>query len=285
MLNRRDFLEYSLKSAILLGIGNKLVPWAGSLFTLPPEDQVSLRFAVVSDGHYGQPQTQFDQMHDLVIQALNREHSGRGIDFTFVNGDLFHDDPGFLLPVKKKWDELAMPYQVSHGNHDKISEQGWKDVFGNEWHYSFKKKNCSFLVLNTASPQGEYICPDLEKTRDMLKAHKKSKHLFVFMHITPYKWSGGGIECPDITALFNRHSNIKAVFHGHDHDIDEVRTKDGIHYVFDAHVGGSWGLPYSGYRIVEVMKDGTILTYQMNAGLGKQMNSDKLGALVQEMSR
>jgi hypothetical protein len=36
---------------------------------------------------------------------------------------------------------------------------------------------------------------------------------------------------------------------------------------------------------VEVMKDGTILTYQMNAGLGKQMNSDKLGALVQEMSR
>ena len=134
MLNRRDFLEYTLKSAILLTAGNKLVHWSGSLHHLPAADEVALRFAVVSDGHYGQPQTQFDQMHDLVIQALNREKAGRGIDFTFVNGDLYHDDPAFLLPVKKKWDELSMPYQVSHGNHDMTSEAEWKSVFGNEWH-------------------------------------------------------------------------------------------------------------------------------------------------------
>ena len=74
---------------MLLGIGNKLVPWSGSWFTLPSEDQVTLRFAVVSDGHYGQAQTQFDEMHNLVIGALNREKSGRGIDFTFINGDTF----------------------------------------------------------------------------------------------------------------------------------------------------------------------------------------------------
>lgn len=274
MLNRRDFLEYSLKSAILLTAGNKLVHWIGSLNSLPSPDQVLLRFAVVSDGHYGQPQTQFDQMHDLVIQALNREHAGRGIDFTFVNGDLFHDDPAFLLPVKKKWDELAMPYQVSHGNHDKISEAEWKRVFGNEWHYSFVKNDCSFLVLNTANEHGDYACPDQHKAKAMLKEHRKSKQLFIFMHITPYKWTGGGIDCPDLTTLFGRHHNIKAVFHGHDHDIDEMKTKDGIHYIFDAHVGGSWGLPYSGYRIVEVMKDGTILTYQMNANLDQQVNTN-----------
>ena len=141
MLNRRDFLEYSLKSAILLTIGNKLVSWGGTLSSLPAAEDVLLRFAVVSDGHYGQPQTQFDQMHDLVIQALNQEKGRRGIDFTFVNGDLFHDDPALLLPVKKKWDELAMPYQVSHGNHDKISEAEWKAAFGNEWHYSFSKND------------------------------------------------------------------------------------------------------------------------------------------------
>jgi len=105
---------------------------------LPPKDRVSLRFAVVSDGHYGQPETQFDTMHDLVIRALNREHNGREIDFSFVNGDLIHDDASFLVPVKKKWDELAMPYHVSHGNHDKVSEQGWKELFGQEWHYSFR---------------------------------------------------------------------------------------------------------------------------------------------------
>lgn len=281
MLNRRDFLQYTLKSAILLTVGNRLVRWTGSLVDLPAGDDVSLRFAVVSDGHYGQPQTQFDQMHDLVIQALNREKGRRGIDFSFVNGDLFHDDPALLAPVKKKWDELEMPYYVSHGNHDKISEAEWKSAFGHDWHYGFTKNDCGFVVLNTATAHGEYACPDQKKARSLLKAYHRQKHLFVFMHITPYKWTGGGIECPDLTDLFNRQQNIRAVFHGHDHDIDEVRTREGIHYIFDAHVGGSWGLPYSGYRIVEVLKNGSILTYQMNANLGKQMNSQQLnGAMV-----
>ncbi|MEY3159885.1 MAG: hypothetical protein RLZZ49_1365, partial [Bacteroidota bacterium] len=34
--------------------------------------------------------------------------------------------------------------------------------------------------------------------------------------------------------------------------------------IFDSHVGGNWGTAYRGYRIVELYKNGTMLTYIMN---------------------
>ena len=145
----------------------------------------------------------------------------------------------------------------------------------------FYQEELQFRGPEYSLTYGDYSCPDQQKAKALLNAHKKSKHLFVFMHITPFKWTGGGVDCPDLTSQFNRHKNVrKQSLHGHDHDIDAVKTRDGIPYVFDAHVGGSWGLPYIGYRIVEVMKDGTILTYQMNAGLDKQMNSDIFAAVM-----
>jgi hypothetical protein len=34
--------------------------------------------------------------------------------------------------------------------------------------------------------------------------------------------------------------------------------------LFDAHMGGSWGTPYKGFRVVEILKDGTLVSYMMN---------------------
>jgi hypothetical protein len=65
-------------------------------------------------------------------------------------------------------------------------------------------------------------------------------------------------------ALFQKHPNVKAVFHGHDHDQDNVKEHKGKHYFFDSHIGGSWGTDYRGYRVVEVLKDGSVISYQMN---------------------
>jgi hypothetical protein len=39
---------------------------------------------------------------------------------------------------------------------------------------------------------------------------------------------------------------------------------NGLPYLFDAHFGGNWGTEYRGFRVVEVMKDNSILTYMMN---------------------
>ncbi len=37
-----------------------------------------------------------------------------------------------------------------------------------------------------------------------------------------------------------------------------------IPFVFDAHFGGNWGTSYRGFRVVELMKDNSVLTFIMN---------------------
>jgi hypothetical protein len=61
-----------------------------------------------------------------------------------------------------------------------------------------------------------------------------------------------------------KQQNLRAVFHGHEHDQDGIKWQDGIPYLFDSHVGGNWGTPYKGFRVVEMQKDGSILTWIMN---------------------
>ena len=151
---------------------------------LPERSKVSLRFAIASDGHYGQPDTQYDIYHDEMKTWINEEHSIRGVDFTMINGDLFHNDISFLPQVKSKWDELKMPYYVSHGNHDETDEATWQKTWSMPWHFAFEKKDSAFLVLNTADDKGNYVCPDIDWTKKNLELYKSKKQLFIFMHIT-----------------------------------------------------------------------------------------------------
>ena len=277
MGNRRDFLKLTFKTVVIIGAGNTLQSFTASVFNLPSKEKIQLRFAIVSDGHYGQPDTAYENMHNEMIDWLHAEQKARGIDFTFVNGDLFHDNPEMMPLAKQQWDKLQMPYHVSHGNHDRISEDAWQQTFNAKWHYDFEERDVSFIVLNTADEQGKYICPDLNYAKEQLEKLTDKEQLFVFMHITPFKWTGAGIPCPELTAMFSKQKNLKAVFHGHDHDEDNVKESDGKYYFFDSHVAGSWGTDYRGYRIVEVLKDGNILTYQMNPSKQQQVNNNMIG--------
>jgi len=275
-VNRRDFLKLTYKTAVLITAGNSLQSFAASGFILPPKSNIRLRFAVASDGHYGQPNTSYDAMHEEMINWINAEEKDRGIDFTMINGDLFHDDVSFLNPVKAKWDNLAMPYYVSHGNHDKVDETQWKSVWNLPWHFSFEQEDIGIIVLNTADDKGNYICPDVEWTKNELQKLSTKRQLFVFMHITPFTWTKNGIACPAIVDLFDQQKNLKAVFHGHDHDQDDVKENNSKNYFFDSHVAGSWGTKYNGYRIVEVFENGQILTYQMNPKPMKKVNNTEI---------
>jgi len=276
-VSRKEFLRQSLKAVFIIGAGNSLQTFAADRYRLPSADKIKLRFALVSDGHYGQPNTNYSFHHDNMIQWLNNEHAQRQIDFTVVNGDLFHNIPTFLPELKTKWDELKMPYFVSHGNHDQIDAHTWKKTWNLDWHYAFEKANAGFLVLNTANEKGDYICPDINWTKKHLQKHQSKKHLFVFMHITPFKWTKGGIDCPELIELFDKQSNLKAIFHGHDHDQDDVKENNGKYYFFDSHIAGDWGTEYRGYRIVEILDNDDILTYQMNPAKEIKMNEKNLG--------
>ncbi len=273
--SRRHFLKHAITGAVCIGAGNT-IEVLGNNFALPQRDKVKLRVAIASDGHYGEPKTAYEERHSEMVRLFNAEKAGRGVDFAFINGDLIHNDVAFFQPMKKHWDTLSMPYYVSHGNHDMVDEETWVKTFNNGWHYGFDKKDIGFVVLNTADVKGTYISPDVEKTRELLKQYEKHKQLFVFMHITPIKWTTHGIDCPEIVELFNKQANLKAVFHGHDHDQDNVKENKGRCYFFDSHISGSWGTDYYGYRILEVMDNGDILTYQINPETRAQVNSRKL---------
>ena len=272
-LSRRKFFKLSLNGAFVISVKNVLQPFNGADFSLFPASEIITRFAIVSDGHYGQEKTEYKLLHNQMVKWLNAEKNERSIDFTMVNGDLFHNDASFLPIVKSRWDQLKMPYYVSHGNHDQTPEDNWKKTWNTQWHYSFEQKDAAFIVLNSADDKGTYICPDVEWTKNELQRFNSKKQLFVFMHITPFKWTGAGLPCPEIVELFDKQENLKAVFHGHDHDQDDVKENNGKYYFFDSHVGGNWGTDYNGYRIVEILKSGEIITYQMNPSSRQKINN------------
>ena len=76
--------------------------------------------------------------------------------------------------------------------------------------------------------------------------------------------SKGAVNCPALFELLDKYQNVRAVFNGHDHDEEGVKKKNNIPFVFDAHFGGSWGTPYHGFRVVELLNDNTVVTYMMN---------------------
>jgi 3',5'-cyclic-AMP phosphodiesterase len=272
-VSRRRFLQLSLRSAFIIRAGNVLQPFTKDVFSFSRSNKILTRFAIASDGHYGQEGTPYELRHDQMIQWINEEKRSRGIDFTVINGDLFHNDVSFLPVVKTKWDQLKMPYYVSHGNHDVTGEANWKNIWNLPWHFAVEHKNAAFLVLNTADDKGNYVCPDIEWTTTQLQKYDSKKHLFIFMHITPFNWTKGGLPCPAIVELFNQQQNLKAIFHGHDHDQDDVKDNNGKYYFFDSHIAGNWGTAYNGYRIVEVLNTGGILTYQMNPSSQQKVNN------------
>ena len=275
-ISRRKFLKLGFNSAFVITTGNVLVLLGKNFFNDNSPGKLLCRFAIASDGHYGQPNTQYEAQHDQMIQWINAEKNGQGVDFAVINGDLFHDDASFLNAVKTKWDNLAMPYYVSHGNHDKTEEARWKTIWNYPWHFSFEHGDIGIIVLNTADDKGNYICPDVDWTKGELQKLSSKKQLFVFMHITPFTWTKNGIACPAIVDLFDQQKNLKAIFHGHDHDQDDLKENNGKYYFFDSHIAGSWGTNYNGYRIVEVFENGQILTYQMNPVPLRKVNNTKI---------
>ncbi len=226
------------------------------------KNDVLVRFAVASDGHYGQQDTDYEKNFDRLIDHLNHEYSESGLDYTFLVGDIFHNDPELLPAVKKKLDGLIMPYYAIRGNHDMAGD--WEKTWGYPDNFDFSVGDYAFVLASTSDVTGTYLCADKDWLWERLDAYQSKKGVFVFMHITPKDWTGAGINCPGIRDCLEAHTNVVAVYQGHDHREDSMKMWNGIPYYFDGHFGGSWGVSHPGYRIVEVNTDGSIRTYQYN---------------------
>ena len=266
-ISRRHFVKnISFASAFFMGGGFQSL---SSQDVDALKDQVKMRFAVASDAHYGQPNTPYEAMMDTIIAKINLFHGSNPLDFCVMNGDIVHDEKSFLAQAKQKIDGLKVPYFVTRGNHDKCSSDYWEQVWNMPLNHQKVVKNSLVLLGDTSNEQGTYVSPDLVWLEAQLEANKKRKNIFLFLHIPQAKWTKNGIETPAFFELIKKYSNIRAVFHGHEHDQDGVQMIGKLPFLFDSHIGGSWGTPHKGFRVVELLNSGTVITYLMDPTVKK----------------
>lgn len=235
--------------------------------------KLALRFIVASDGHYGQPGTDYKAFHTDLISWINQEKVQKGVDFTVINGDLIHDDPTLMYDIKSTLENLRVPFYVTRGNHDRVGLDVWQSTWGYPTNHSFAKGEYAFILGDTSNEKGEYLCPDINFLRSEIAKYSTAKGIYIFLHITPEKWTDNAVDCKEVTDLFAKTPNVKAIFHGHDHDQDGQKTLNKKPYFFDGHFGGSWGTTYKGYRVVEIYQDETWQTYQYNPTAAPVLNS------------
>lgn len=264
--SRRQFIGTSLAAASGLLLPNTNL-WAG--------ERPRLRFAVASDGHFGQDKTDYETNFAQLAAWLNADKKPRKLDFVVLNGDLIHDKPEFMPKAKQFFDRLKMPYFCTRGNHDRVSNQAWANLWGYPTNHSLSIQNVGVVLLDTSNEAGEYRCPDLGQMEQLLASQTDHGPVFVFAHIPPHKWAPNSLECTGFDELVAKHP-VGAVFHGHEHDQDGLKKVGTVPHLFDGHFGGNWGTPYTGYRVVEVARNGAIATYQVNPTAKARINEHQL---------
>ena len=261
-LSRRRFIQ-QISLATLAVMGGSLQRLTGQEVA-NLQDDVLWRFAVASDIHYGQPNTAYREMTQTILKQLNKFHSEFPLSFCVFNGDLIHDDSSFLPQLKNEFMQLGMDWYVTRGNHDQVDGKMWIDTFGYPLNHIIQQQQATLILADTSNQKGEYLSPNLDWLKQQLDISSKAKHVFLFLHIPQAPWTKNSVDTPAFFDLVRRYPNIRAVFHGHEHDQDGIRTEAAVPYIFDAHVGGSWGTPYRGFRVVEVLKNNNLVSYMMN---------------------
>src|ERR1700761_4566034 len=90
MSNRRKFITSSITG--LAGI--TMLPAINTFaetnhqHTTANRGDFKLRFAIASDGHYAQPDTDSDTFYTNLVNWLNKEHHDNHLDLIIINGDL-----------------------------------------------------------------------------------------------------------------------------------------------------------------------------------------------------
>ena len=261
--SRRSFLKNVSFATAFFAVGGFKKINAASVFE--NRNKVALRFVVASDAHYGQPGTPYDAMMELVINQINDFNKETPLDFCVINGDIIHDKKDFLPLAKQKIDALDPAYYVTRGNHDMVSADYWQEVWGMPLNHTVIAKDQAVILADTSNEAGKYLSPNLEWLQEQLEANKKRKHVLLFLHIPQKAWTSNAVNTPAFESLIDKYPNVTAIFHGHEHDQDGVKLLGTRQTpcLFDAHMGGSWGTPYKGFRVVEILKEGTLVSYMM----------------------
>lgn len=262
-MKRKEFLTLAGPALWLLA-GGRIIRMPHTTLPQHAAADLLLRFGVASDGHYGQKDTLYDEYFKTLTDQVNAFHQQFPFSFFVINGDIVHDDAQLLPVAKQKLDSLKMPYYVTQGNHDHIDPKGWEAVWKMPVNHHFTLGRQGFLLLTSSDEKGTYLCPDLEWLQHKLHEMRHLDNVFVFIHINPAGLTRYAVNCDPVLEALAKYKNVRAVFNGHDHDMADVKVKNGIPFVFDGHFGGNWGVGYRGFRVVELMKNGNVHSYLMD---------------------
>ncbi|CAL1516419.1 metallophosphoesterase [Chitinophaga sp. MM2321] len=261
MMNRRDFFR-GVSAAIVIQACGKIVSAATRQHF---DSKTVFRFAIGSDWHYGQPDTKYDLFYQELQTAFHAYESSHPCEFFVLNGDVIHNNPALLSPAAALLKKIHPRVFVTRGNHDMVTPEAWEQAWGFPLNHDVVVKDQVILLGDTADITGKYLCPDMDWFTRKLDQYKHAPNIFIFLHITPVKWTKHAVDCPEFQALIQQYPNVRAVFNGHDHDEDSVKMlNDKIPFLFDGHIGGSWGTGYRGFRVIELKEDGSILSFIMN---------------------
>ncbi|WP_268034653.1 metallophosphoesterase family protein [Algoriphagus sp. PAP.12] len=268
-MQRRPFLQ-------------KITLLSSSLMTMPfmlygkmdfPKT-TKLKFITASDGHWGQPDTDFHSSHRNLIEAINQE---KDVDFVVINGDLTHDNADLIPEVKGVFEQFKAPFYMTRGNHDHMTDAAFLETVGYPVNHSFQVKDeFGVVLLNCSNTKGEYLCVDMDIAQQKLEEFSSLPHVFVFVHISQNDWTRHGIDCRPFLDLLASYPNVRATFHGHDHDVDGIMLYKKKPFLWSGHFGGSWGNPFPSYRVVEVGEDGKAVTYLKTIKEGMILNGNNL---------
>jgi len=224
----------------------------------------------------------------VVAEANRRSHRADGI---LLTGDLVQDDPEGYRWVRQVFGGSRVPVLCLAGNHDlpdhmRASLRGAPFKLGGHTEFgSWLVVMLDSWVQNDAG--GRIGAQQLSYLREVLRAHR-SHHVLVSLHHHPIamrsEWLDrvGLYDSDEFMSIVRQHSNVRGVLWGH------------VHQSLDSFIHGTRFMatpatcaqfePGSvdfaiddrppGYRVLELMPDGTIATevcwlenYSQNAGV------------------
>ena len=160
-MKRRDFIKH-ISSASLVMLGGHVINLTAA-DAAELRKNTSLRFVIASDGHYGQKDTESDSFYETLVKHVSDFNATSKLDFCVINGDIIHDGKDLLVPAKKHLDKLPAKYYVTKGNHDRVSDQYWNEVWGIPVNHEVRLKQNTLLLATTSNEEGDYLSPDLDR--------------------------------------------------------------------------------------------------------------------------